>query len=442
MIRAKTVYNLFLFRKDLRIKDNPALLQAFKADLPLILLYVFDHKVLTLGTNSAVFNFNVVTQLSKDLSNHLFIREGNTEDVLNTLIEQYKVNHIFVNDNTEPALTDSLNFKNVDLKDKLSIVNDRVLDLDIIDQGRHKPYVKFTYFYQRILKTQAFVPPLEYDLNLEELLPQLVKPKLGEQAAVQPPKSLVDIDSLYPNTNEQAVAAQLSDWYEFLLPKYGSHPKNLNEDKPSYTSHLIAIGLLSKRKLIELNSKERALAVNSLSHDSTQNKRIAGCDRLLRNVIWNEFCRYMHQHHPDMDRVCIACNPTLVFNKEKFLAWCQANTGCPIVDIAINQLIGTGHLPNALRLLVASYLINVYKLPWQYGAQFFKEHLIDADNAANSFNWQFVAKTLPSNSLRSITRFDNKLKVLDPQNRLGQLAHTLAKDPAIKKYKRELAKQL
>jgi deoxyribodipyrimidine photo-lyase len=446
MIHKTTTSNIFLFRKDLRIEDNPALLEAFKENIPLILLYIFDHKVLTLGINSCAFTCNVINQLCKDLNGNLFIREGNTEDVLNVLVEQYNVKTIFVNSNSDPSLTSSLILKREKLMSKLVVVNDEVLNFSLINVARSKPYEKFTYFYKKILKTCAFIPSLEYTLSIEELLSKLVKPQIYEQADINPPVSLIDVAYLYPNTNEKAVFAQLFDWYAYSLHKYGSKSKDLSSDSSSKTSHLIAVGVLSKRKLIELNSFERLKSSNILTsklhmedQPAIHQKRIAGCDRLIRNILWNEFCRYIHKHHPNMSQQCIVpLKNELLFEQNKFITWCQANTGCSIVDIAINHLIGTGSIPNALRMIAASYLVNIYEIPWQHGAQFFKEHLIDADESSNSFNWQFLAKTLSSNSIRSITRFDNKDQIMDPNNKFKGLSIYLAQKSNIQKYKSDL----
>ena len=55
------------------------------------------------------------------------------------------------------------------------------------------------------------------------------------------------------------------------------------------------------------------------------------------------------------------------------------------------ELIETGYLHNHARMWFAGYWIHTLKLPWQLGAAFFYEHLLDADPASNTLSWRWVA---------------------------------------------------
>jgi len=48
---------------------------------------------------------------------------------------------------------------------------------------------------------------------------------------------------------------------------------------------------------------------------------------------------------------------------------------------------------NRVRMVVASFLVKDLHLPWQWGAKFFMEHLVDADIASNNHGWQWTAGT-------------------------------------------------
>ena len=74
-----------------------------------------------------------------------------------------------------------------------------------------------------------------------------------------------------------------------------------------------------------------------------------------------------------------------------FQAWQRGETGYPIVDAAMRQLWRTGWMPNRARMIVASFLVKHLLLPWQAGAEWFLDTLVDADLANNSANWQWVA---------------------------------------------------
>lgn len=46
---------------------------------------------------------------------------------------------------------------------------------------------------------------------------------------------------------------------------------------------------------------------------------------------------------------------------------------------------------NRARMIVASFLVKHLQIPWQRGAEWFMDTLVDADLANNSMNWQWVS---------------------------------------------------
>ena len=72
-------------------------------------------------------------------------------------------------------------------------------------------------------------------------------------------------------------------------------------------------------------------------------------------------------------------------------AWQRGETGYPIVDAAMRELWHTGFMPNRARMIVASFLVKHLLIPWQRGAAWFLDTLVDADLANNSASWQWVA---------------------------------------------------
>jgi deoxyribodipyrimidine photo-lyase len=73
--------------------------------------------------------------------------------------------------------------------------------------------------------------------------------------------------------------------------------------------------------------------------------------------------------------------------------WRTGNTGVPIVDAGMRQLLAEGWMHNRARLITASYLTKTLELDWRLGAAHFDELLVDADVANNYGNWQWVAGT-------------------------------------------------
>ena len=69
----------------------------------------------------------------------------------------------------------------------------------------------------------------------------------------------------------------------------------------------------------------------------------------------------------------------------------QANTGIECLDSWINELKNFGYLHNHTRMWFASLWIFTLKLPWELGADFFMNHLLDGDPASNTLSWRWVA---------------------------------------------------
>ena len=74
-------------------------------------------------------------------------------------------------------------------------------------------------------------------------------------------------------------------------------------------------------------------------------------------------------------------------------AWRTAQTGIPIIDAAMRQLLATGWMHNRLRMVVAMFLTKNLLIDWREGETFFMRHLVDGELAANNGGWQWSAST-------------------------------------------------
>jgi deoxyribodipyrimidine photo-lyase len=142
-----------------------------------------------------------------------------------------------------------------------------------------------------------------------------------------------------------------------------------------------------------------------------------GAEAFLRELGWREFSYHLLASHPELP------SRPLRPEFERFpwredaaalAAWQRGATGYPIVDAGMRELWQTGWMHNRVRMVVASFLIKHLLLPWQHGASWFWDTLVDADLANNSASWQWVAgcgaDAAPYfrifNPVRQGTRFD------------------------------------
>ena len=70
--------------------------------------------------------------------------------------------------------------------------------------------------------------------------------------------------------------------------------------------------------------------------------------------------------------------------KELYEAWKEGETGLELLDAGMKQLNSSGFMHNRTRLVCASVLCKDWKLPWQYGAGYFAEKLLDYDFTQNT----------------------------------------------------------
>jgi deoxyribodipyrimidine photo-lyase len=119
-----------------------------------------------------------------------------------------------------------------------------------------------------------------------------------------------------------------------------------------------------------------------------------GVDTWQNEMLWREFSANLLWHNPALPQAPLrrefAAMPWRDAPDE-LRAWQQGRTGIPIVDAGMRQLWRVGWMHNRVRMIVASFLIKHLLLPWQTGAAWFWDTLVDADLASNSAQWQWVA---------------------------------------------------
>ena len=71
-------------------------------------------------------------------------------------------------------------------------------------------------------------------------------------------------------------------------------------------------------------------------------------------------------------------------------AWMHGQTGIPIVDAAMRQLMTTGWIPHSLRQIVAFFLVRIAGVDWRVGCCHFARCLTDYDPASNLLHWMSI----------------------------------------------------
>jgi deoxyribodipyrimidine photo-lyase len=119
-----------------------------------------------------------------------------------------------------------------------------------------------------------------------------------------------------------------------------------------------------------------------------------GADCYLRELGWREFAHSLFLAFPETahqplrkDYEAFPWEPSETYLK----AWQTGCTGYPLVDAGMRELWHTGWMHNRIRMVVASFLVKHLLQPWQEGAQWFWDTLVDADLPNNTLGWQWAA---------------------------------------------------
>ena len=154
-------------------------------------------------------------------------------------------------------------------------------------------------------------------------------------------------------------------------------------DGSSSLSPWLALGSLSAREV--------AAQITRFEAEVTTN---ASTQWLSYELLWREFFHW-RARRDDTNLFRLGGEPgklrRCTFEPRNFARWCQGDTNFPLVNALMHQLLETGWMSNRGRQIAASCLVNEFGIEWRYGAAFFEKHLLDYDVASNYGNWQYLA---------------------------------------------------
>lgn len=115
-------------------------------------------------------------------------------------------------------------------------------------------------------------------------------------------------------------------------------------------------------------------------------------------LIWREYFYTMSVNNPYYDRmdgneICLNI-PWAKPCQEQLTKWKIGQTGFPLIDAAMRQLLAEGWLHHCLRNTVATFLTRggLWQC-WEHGLQHFLKYLLDADWSVCAGNWMWVSSS-------------------------------------------------
>lgn len=119
-----------------------------------------------------------------------------------------------------------------------------------------------------------------------------------------------------------------------------------------------------------------------------------GAEKFIQEVFWRIYWKGWLELRPALwssyrqRLAALREDAALMLRAEQAM---RGETGIGCFDAWARELAQTGTLHNHTRMWFASIWCFTLKLPWLLGADFFFQHLLDADAASNLLSWRWVA---------------------------------------------------
>ncbi len=382
------------FRQDLRLADNPALTAALASGAPLIPIYILEtnRDVTPLGGAQHWWLHHSLMALIADMKkcgSELILRRGDAAAELKKLVKETGATAVYVNRCYEPGavkrdtkLKDDLTHHNIVWHSSNGSLLFEPWELKTKQGGSFKVFTPFWRALQA--SDNSITAPLPAPRKLPAVPPHIKSDDL-QNWQLLPTKP--DWATGFADTWQPGEATAKHTLAEFLDDKLSHYANGRNQPALEVTARLsphLHWGEVSPRTVWY-----------AAQHKMHGNHSVQGnAAKFLSELAWREFNYMLLYYNPDLpDKPYNKKYENFEWQKNKALltAWQRGQTGYPIVDAGMRQLWTSGWMHNRVRLITASFLVKNLLQPWQDGADWFLDCLVDADLANNSGNWQWVA---------------------------------------------------
>ena len=361
---------LLWFRRDLRLHDLPALLDAAAPDGEVLACYVLDPRLTaSSGRRRLQYLYDALRDLRDSLDGRLQVTRGRPDKRIPALAKAIGASSVHVSADYTPfcrrrddAVREALNDVPLEASGSPYLVSP-----GRVTKNDGAPYKVFTPFYDAWRK-QGWRPPAASG------------PKSARWIDPKDVPGAVDIPDLGVELELPAgETAARRQWKSFAQKRLENYAVDRNRPDLPATSRMSA------------HLKFGTIHPRTMAADLGKG---TGAQAYLRELAFRDFYAAVLHEWPDsawwnwnksFDKIAVD------EDRELFDAWKAGRTGYPIVDAGMRQLAGTGFMHNRVRMIVASFLVKDLHLPWQWGARWFLDQLVDGDMANNQHGWQWAA---------------------------------------------------
>ena len=386
---------LFWFRKDLRLDDNTGLSEAAR-DGEVVPFYASDPAILGRPDMAAArvrFVLDALHELARSIEaagSALALDHGDPAETVLRAARAAHADAVYWNDEYEPQLRhrdDRVERALSDAGVRVRRFHDRlIVPPGTVTTGAGTPFVVYSPFRRACEQLPIGEPHAAMKRFATHALPVRAIASLAQLGFAEPAAAR------WP-AGERAAQARLRQFLDGLagVPDSGLAGYHTYRDVPSVpaVSRLSAdlrFGTLGIRRVAHA-------AIAESQRDPALAKPV---EKFVSELRWRDFYAQVLYAFPHCERSCFRpAYDTLRWQgtPQQLTQWQQGQTGYPIVDAGMRELLATGFMHNRVRMIVASFLTKDLLLDWRHGERHFMKHLIDGDLANNNGGWQWAAGT-------------------------------------------------
>ena len=374
-----------ILRQDLRLHDHPALHQAVQ-DGKIVPIYVLENGI---GSASKYWTHQNLVSLQRSFLNmggNLYVSKFSLPETVSRLQKEVEIDAIYFHRSYHPEqyLRDEELASNLTATGTIVQTFEGTMLMPPWDSVKEngQPYKVFSAFYKQFrLKSIPHTIPRVKNAQFMTIPKSItcLSTDIDTLQLVGKIESENRIDATWI-AGEEAAIDRIQTFIDEDIAAYKTKRDFPSVHGTSRISPYLAIGALSIRSVYHYALK--------MAPETSES--------FIRQLIWREFAYQLIVHYPKL--VTKPLNQNFENfpwqnNQDHFLKWCNGQTGIPLIDAGIREMLKTGYMHNRVRMNVASYLTKHLLINFTKGMDFFSDKLIDADIATNTFGWQWASGT-------------------------------------------------
>ena len=372
------------FRYDLRIHDNNALFEALK-NQNCILVFILDNGYLKLETTSDFhLNFlkdsliNLNKNLKKKFNTNLNFYKGNTIEILNFLIDKFKISTIYSN-----KIFKGKYFNKLDNKVNLTLT-DRGID-----------WVEKNQFGIQLNKRIRG----KWSADWLKFVHNPVSSEIESKRFIEDDSGILDFNFNYVNCQKGGEDNAFNCLHTFLNERHKNYSKKMSsplsaEDSCSRLSPHLSFGTISIKYIIK--NIEKSLDQKNIEHTSINSFK--------KRLAWH--CHFIQKLYDEPQIECENLHPSYngiredSFNLDYYKSWKRGETGFPFLDACMRFLNAKGWLNFRMRAMIVSFASYQLWLDWKKTSKFLAKKFTDYEPGIHYPQIQMQSGTTGINTIR------------------------------------------